>query len=65
MEKIALIRHLWKEIRSAKIKAKDDYYNVFLKSKKDIESLLIARGKKTSEIEILVLGCGYNYPEVL
>lgn len=52
-------------MRSAKTTANHDYFNVFLKSKNDIESLLSARGKKVSDANILILGCGYNYPDVI
>lgn len=45
--------------------ANHDYSNVFLKSKSDIESLLNARGKKISDSNILIIGCGYNYPDVI
>jgi len=52
-------------MQSSKSTANHDYSNVFLRAKSDIESLLSARGIKTSEASILVLGCGYNYPDVI
>lgn len=42
--------------------AKHDYFNVFLKSKTDIENLLTT---PLSEASILIVGCGYRYPDVL
>lgn len=65
MEKMLLVRHLWKTIHSAKTTANHDYFNVFLKSKSDIESLLNDRGRKISDANILILGCGYTYPDVI
>jgi SAM-dependent methyltransferase len=60
-----LFRHLWRTLNSAKITANHDYFNAFLKSKSDIESLLTNRGTKISDANILVLGCGYIYPDVI
>lgn len=65
MEKTLLFRYFWKKIHSAETAANHDYFNVFLKSKSDIESLLSAMGRKISEANILILGCGYNYPDVV
>ena len=65
MGKMVLIRHIWKTIHSAKTVATHDYFNAFMKSKNDIESLLNERGKKISDANILILGCGYNYPDVI
>ncbi len=42
--------------------ADHDYLNVFLKSKKDAEELLSI---ELSEASVLIIGCGYKYPEVL
>lgn len=42
--------------------AEHDYHDVFLKSQAAIEALL---DKPLSEASLLVLGCGYNYPDVL
>ena len=61
-------RQLWTRIRSVETianHANHDYSNVFLKNKNDIESLLNVGGKKISDSNILILGCGYNYPEVI
>jgi SAM-dependent methyltransferase len=65
MEKMVLFRYVWERIHSAKTTANHDYFNVFLKCKSDIESLLNARGRKIPDANILVLGCGYNYPDVI
>lgn len=42
--------------------ARHDYANVFLRSMRDIASL---SPTKLSECSVLVLGCGYNYPDVI
>lgn len=42
--------------------ANHDYFNSFLKSKKDIEQLLPL---PLNESSILIIGCGYRYPDVL
>ena len=42
--------------------AQHDYGEVFCKSRRDISALL---EKPLSEAAVLVLGCGYNYPDVI
>lgn len=42
--------------------ADHDYFNVFLKSKKDLEQLLPGL---LSDLSILIMGCGYRYTDVL
>lgn len=42
--------------------ANHDYLNVFLKSKKDVEELL---SMELSDATVLIIGCGYRYPDVL
>jgi SAM-dependent methyltransferase len=42
--------------------AKHDYENVFLKREKDLAGLI---KRPLAEASILVLGCGYNYPDVI
>jgi SAM-dependent methyltransferase len=59
------IRYSWKRIRSAKATANNDYLTLFLKPYADVESLLNARGRDIADANILVLGCGYHYPEVI
>ena len=39
-----------------------DYYNSFIKSKNDLEKYL---KKPLKESNILIIGCGYRYPDVL
>ena len=60
-----LLHYFWKSVHSAKTNANHDYFNGFLKSKKDVESLLNDKGKQVSEANVLILGCGYNYPDVI
>jgi len=42
--------------------ANHDYFNSFLKSKKDVENWL---NTPLSEASVLIIGCGYRYPDVL
>jgi len=42
--------------------AEHDYHHVFLRCKEDLSELL---GPRLSDSKILVLGCGYNYPDVV
>ncbi len=63
--KTRLLAYCWHKMWSGKTFAQHDYQNVFLKSKEDLASLLKTCGKTLSDASILVLGCGYNYPETI
>lgn len=56
---------VWQRISSGKTQARHDYRNVFLKSTRDLTAILMVRDMRISDASILVLGCGYNYPEVV
>ena len=63
LEKIKKVPHYISGLKPVPLKAADhDYFNCFLKSKKDIEKLLPLQLKEAS---ILIIGCGYRYPDVL
>lgn len=58
-----LLRNLYHLFRFDPIaRAQHDYENVFLKGKQDIETL---SPRPLHESDILIVGCGYTYPEVV
>lgn len=61
-----VVTKILNEMRAFKLICKDvaehDYFNSYLKSKRDIEKML---PKPLSYASVLIVGCGYLYPEVL
>lgn len=56
-------RNLWHLLRFDPIeRAEHDYHNVFRKGLRDVERL---SPRPLAEAHILILGCGYTYPEVI
>lgn len=56
-------RSLLSLLKPISVKAADhDYLNAFVKSKADIEKML---SMPLSEVSVLIVGCGYKYPDVL
>ena len=61
LKKIKKFNQYIDSLRPIPLKTADhDYFNAFLKSKKDIEQLL---PMPLNEASILVIGCGYRYPD--
>lgn len=63
IEKMLRVRFYLDALRPLVASAADhDYYNVFVKSRQDIEKLIPCMLK---DARMLVMGCGYRYPDVL
>ena len=59
---MALLGHQVEKIMSIKSRASHDYHNVFMKAK---HTLSHSSETELRNSRILVIGCGYNYPETL
>ncbi len=64
---MANVRQMWANARhllefDPEERARHDYFNVFLKGLRDIQAL---SPRPLREARILILGCGYTYPEVI
>ena len=56
------VSHAAKKLGSSRKQASHDYFNVFLKARREISEIAHVDAAGTS---VLILGCGYNYPDIV